>query len=63
MKSFHASPYLLLTLTSLFWSLNWVVGKAIVGHVSPLTLTFIRWVVAAVALLAFAWPQRVKHWP
>ena len=63
MKSFHASPYLLLTLTSLFWSLNWVVGKAIVGHVSPLTLTFIRWVVAAVALLAFAWPQMVKHLP
>jgi drug/metabolite transporter (DMT)-like permease len=63
MKSFHASPYLLLTLTSLFWSLNWVVGKAIVGHVSPLTLTFIRWVVATVALLAFAWPQMVKHWP
>jgi drug/metabolite transporter (DMT)-like permease len=63
MKSFHASPYLLLTLTSLFWSLNWVVGKAIVGHVSPLTLTFIRWVVAAVALLAFAGPLMLKHLP
>jgi len=61
MKSFRASPYLLLTLTSLFWSLNWVVGKAIVGHVTPLTLTFIRWVVAAVALLAFAWPQMREH--
>lgn len=57
MTSFHASPYLLLTLTSLFWSLNWVIGKAIVGHVTPLTLTFIRWIVATVALLLFAWPQ------
>jgi drug/metabolite transporter (DMT)-like permease len=57
MTSFRASPYLLLTLTSLFWSLNWIVGKAIVGHVTPLTLTFIRWVVAAAALLLFAWPQ------
>jgi drug/metabolite transporter (DMT)-like permease len=63
MKSFHASPYLLLTLTSLFWSLNWVIGKAIVGHVTPLTLTFIRWLVAAVALLLFAWPQVRAHWP
>ena len=63
MKSLHASPYLLLTLTSLFWSLNWVIGKAIVGHVSPLTLTFIRWVVAAVAILAFAWPPVRSHWP
>ena len=63
MKSFHASPYLLLTLTSLFWSLNWVIGKAIVGHVTPLTLTFIRWVVAATALMAFAWPQVRDHGP
>lgn len=63
MKSFHASPYLLLTLTSLFWSLNWVIGKAIVGHVTPLTLTFIRWVVASVALLLFAWPQVRAHGP
>jgi drug/metabolite transporter (DMT)-like permease len=61
MKSFHASPYLLLTLTSLFWSLNWVIGKAIVGHVTPLTLTFIRWLVAAVAIMAFAWPQVRLH--
>lgn len=63
MKSFHASPYLLLTLTSLFWSLNWVIGKAIVGHVTPLTLTFIRWIVAAAAIMAFAWPQVRAHWP
>lgn len=62
MKSFHASPYLLLTLTSLFWSLNWVIGKAIVGHVTPLTLTFIRWTVATVALLLFAGPQVREHW-
>jgi drug/metabolite transporter (DMT)-like permease len=61
MKSFHASPYLLLTLTSLFWSLNWVIGKAIVGHVTPLTLTLVRWLVAAAALLAFAWPQVRAH--
>ncbi len=57
------SPYLLLTLTSLFWSLNWVIGKAVVGHVSPMALTFIRWSVAAIALLAFAWPQVRSHWP
>ena len=60
---FHASPYLLLTLTSLFWSLNWVIGRAIVGHVSPLTLTFIRWVVAVAVMLPFAWPGIRAHWP
>jgi drug/metabolite transporter (DMT)-like permease len=60
---FHASPYLLLSLTSLFWSLNWVIGRAIVGHVTPLTLTFIRWVVAVAVMLPFAWPGVRAHWP
>ncbi len=58
-----ASPYLLLTATSFFWSLNWVVGKALVGTVSPLTLTLIRWVVAVAAMMPFAWPQIRAHWP
>ena len=60
---FHASPYLLLSLTSFFWSLNWVVGKAIVGHVSPLAFTFARWTVAIAVMMPFAWPQIRAHWP
>jgi drug/metabolite transporter (DMT)-like permease len=60
---FHASPYLLLSLTSFIWSLNWVIGRAIVGHVTPLTLTFIRWVVAVAVMMPFAWPQIRAHWP
>ena len=60
---FHASPYLLLSLTSFFWSLNWVVGRAIVGHVSPLAFTFSRWIVAVAVMLPFAWPQIRAHWP
>ena len=60
---FHTSPYLLLSLTSLFWSLNWVIGRAIVGHVTPLSLTWIRWIVAVSAMLPFAWPGIRAHWP
>ena len=63
LRTFHASPYLLLTTTVFTWSLNWVIGRAIVGHVSPLALTFIRWVVAVAAMLPFAWPQIRAHWP
>ena len=59
----HASPYLLLTLASFFWSLNWVIGRAIVGHVSPFSLTFIRWFVAVAAMMPFAWPSIREHWP
>jgi drug/metabolite transporter (DMT)-like permease len=59
----HASPYLLLTLTSLFWSLNWVVGRALVGHVTPFALTFIRWVIAVAVMMPFAAPEIRAHWP
>jgi drug/metabolite transporter (DMT)-like permease len=61
--SWHASPYLLLSLTSFIWSLNWVIGRAIVGEVSPFALAFARWVVAVCVMLPFAWPQIRAHWP
>ena len=51
-----ANPYLLLSLTALFWSLNWVIGRAIVGHVTPFALAYIRWLVAVAIMLPFAWP-------
>ncbi len=57
------SPYLLLSVTALFWSLNWVIGKAVVGTISPLALTFIRWVIAVTAMLPFAWPLIRANWP
>ena len=60
---FHASPYLLLSLTAFFWSLNWVIGRAIVGHVSPFALTFARWTVAVAVMMPFAWPVIRAHWP
>ena len=62
-NSFHASPYLLLTLTVLFWSINWVIGRAIAGHVTPFAFTFIRWFVAVVAMMPFAWKELVASWP
>jgi len=57
----HASPYLLLSLTAFFWSLNWVIGRAMAGHVTPFALTFARWLVALAAMLPFAWKELVEH--
>jgi drug/metabolite transporter (DMT)-like permease len=61
-------PYLLLTLTSLFWAANTILGRFIVGHVPPMTLAFIRWSGATLILLPFAlrylrhdWPTIRKH--
>jgi drug/metabolite transporter (DMT)-like permease len=47
-------PYLLLSLTSLFWAGNAVVGRAIVHEIPPVALAQIRWTLAFLLLLPFA---------
>ena len=36
-------PYLLLSLTALFWAGNVVLGRFVAGHIPPMTLSFVRW--------------------
>jgi drug/metabolite transporter (DMT)-like permease len=52
-----SKPYLLLTLTSLFWAGNAVVGRAVVDDIPPAALAQIRWVAAFLLILPFAWPK------
>ena len=56
-------PYLLLSLTSLFWAGNIVLGRYVAGHVPPMTLSCIRWIGAGLMLLPFAWPHLARDWP
>jgi drug/metabolite transporter (DMT)-like permease len=56
-------PYLLLSLTSLFWAGNVVLGRFIAGHVPPITLSVIRWGGAWLILLPFAARHLVRDWP
>ncbi len=56
-------PYVLLTLTPLFWAGNAVVGRAIAGHFPPITLSILRWSAAFLIVLPFAWPHLVRDWP
>src|SRR3954452_22861530 len=56
-------PYLLLSLTSLFWAGNIVLGRYVAGHVPPITLSCIRWVGALAILLPFSWPHLVRDAP
>jgi len=65
----HPSPYLLLTLTALFWAGNWVIGRALQGVMSPVAMSFWRWFSALVLLLPFVGRQLVaerhaiaRHW-
>ena len=50
-------PYLLLTLTVLFWSGNMVVGRGLREAVPPMSLAFARWTLALLLTLPFAWPH------
>jgi drug/metabolite transporter (DMT)-like permease len=43
---FWTNPYLLLTLTALFWSGNMVLGRGIRADVPPMALAFWRWAIA-----------------
>ena len=56
-------PYLLLSLTSLFWAGNTVLGRFVVGHVPPMTLAFVRWTGAFLILLPFAARHLAADWP
>ena len=55
-------PYLLLVLTTLFWSGNFVISRGMHAEIPPLALSFWRWTIAFLILSCFAvrhlWEQR-----
>ncbi|MBZ0227611.1 MAG: DMT family transporter [Bauldia sp.] len=56
-------PYLLLSLASLFWAINVVLGRYIAGTIPPATLAQVRWGGAGVILAVIAWPHLKRDWP
>ncbi|MGX1900097.1 DMT family transporter [Thermolongibacillus altinsuensis] len=51
--------YLLLLITSALWGGNFVAGKFLVGHASPLALTSMRWLLAILCLIPIVlWKER-----
>jgi drug/metabolite transporter (DMT)-like permease len=59
----HRSAYIFLLLTTLLWGGNSVAGKLAVDHVSPMTLVFLRWVLAVAILLPIGWRTIQQDWP
>jgi len=55
-------PYLLLTITSLCWAGNAIVGRLAAGHIPPVTLSFLRWSLAFLIILPFTWKHLVRDW-
>ncbi len=61
-RHWYANPYLLLTLTVLFWSGNMVLGRGIRADVPPITLAFWRWAIAFACVLPLALPHLKSQW-
>jgi drug/metabolite transporter (DMT)-like permease len=62
--------WFLLVLCNLFWAGNYVFGKFVVTEMTPLSLTFTRWLFASAILLVIAnfwekpdWGRVLKNWP
>jgi drug/metabolite transporter (DMT)-like permease len=59
----NQQAYLLVCLTYLMWSFNIVLGRYVVVTIPPATLGVLRWAIAALVLLPFAWPHLKRDWP
>src|ERR1700738_4292750 len=55
-------PYLLLSITALCWAGNAIVGRLAAGHIPPVTLSFLRWSLAFLVILPFAWKPLLRDW-
>jgi drug/metabolite transporter (DMT)-like permease len=55
-------PYLLLSITALCWAGNAIVGRLAAGHIPPVTLSFLRWTLAFLIILPFAWKHLMRDW-
>lgn len=56
-------PFVLLTLTVLFWSGNFVIGRGIRELIPPVSLNFWRWTGALAVLLPFTLSRTIRQWP
>jgi drug/metabolite transporter (DMT)-like permease len=55
-------PYLLLCITALCWAGNAIVGRLAAGHIPPATLAFLRWSLAFLIIVPFAWKHLKRDW-
>src|SRR2546423_6126396 len=62
-RAFYNNGYLLLALAGLCWSGNHLMGRAIAGHVPPLAISTLRWLLAAAVLYPFVRGHLVRDWP
>lgn len=52
----------LAAIANLFWAMNAIVGKMIVGAIPAFTLSQYRWLGACLILAPFGWPLIIRQW-
>lgn len=62
MSATPVTAAILLTLTMALWAGNHILGRWANGLIPPMTLAFLRWSLAAVLILPFAWPSIRADW-
>ncbi len=58
-----ALAYLMLVAATLFWSGNFVIGRAVSTDIPPIGLSFWRWTLALAILLPFGFAELRRNWP
>ncbi len=62
MPAARLQAFLALALACLFWSGNWIVGRALRDVMDPVALNFWRWVIAVAVLAPVALPALLSQW-
>jgi len=62
-RAITGNAYALLLLTAFLWAGNAVASPMAVGHLSPMTLVLLRWIVACGVLVAIARESMAADWP
>ncbi|HSP00385.1 MAG TPA: DMT family transporter, partial [Thioalkalivibrio sp.] len=62
LQGFRFPPRLALSLASLFWAGNFIVGRALRDAVPAIDMNFWRWLIALAILLPFAVVTLRRHW-
>jgi drug/metabolite transporter (DMT)-like permease len=59
----YNNAYMLVLLAILFWAGNFVMGRGVADTIPPMILSCLRWLLASVILLPFAWHHLKTDWP
>lgn len=58
-----SNPYAALIFATLFWSGNFIAGRALADAIDPISLNFWRWLLALIPLVPLSWRPLVQHGP